>query len=361
MIFSDSYLCGYYGMQNTGDDALLLATAWGAKKFLGDKNHRVSNVAPLHLPGLPYLPAGLKVQQRFRGENRLKQSFHALVSKRVIFGGGSVLHNSHDINLKRQLMTLSGRQGLALGVGLGPFRDSAAEKNCAKFLNECEFVGVRDVDSFALAKHIAPQAKIKLTFDLAPLLLLNTELKFDRVARAGICVCLCPYERLSGDSAAEHQRLMALAQAIARVHRETGEAITLLDFNGHATLGDKQVHVALRALLPASVPVTHLHYQQNPLVVLQQLATFKVVVSMRLHGSVLAYLADTPVVSLSYHSKCDGWCRQIGQPESLQFDAKQIEVEQLVQVISAGLSQGFMAPTLTPAEAVEKSLTNWSI
>ena len=84
MIFSDSYLCGYYGMQNTGDDALLLATAWGAKKFLGDKNHRVSNVAPLHLPGLPYLPAGLKVQQRFRGENRLKQSFHALVSKRVI-------------------------------------------------------------------------------------------------------------------------------------------------------------------------------------------------------------------------------------------------------------------------------------
>lgn len=80
MIFSDSYLCGYYGMQNTGDDALLLATAWGAKKFLGDKNHRVSNVAPLHLSGLPYLPAGLKVQQRFRGENRLKQSFHALVS-----------------------------------------------------------------------------------------------------------------------------------------------------------------------------------------------------------------------------------------------------------------------------------------
>ena len=34
----DAYLCGYYGMENSGDDALLYATAWGARNFLGAKS-----------------------------------------------------------------------------------------------------------------------------------------------------------------------------------------------------------------------------------------------------------------------------------------------------------------------------------
>ncbi|WP_320821675.1 polysaccharide pyruvyl transferase family protein [Reinekea sp.] len=362
MIFSDSYICGYFGMRNTGDDALLLATVWGATNFMGHKAMRVSNVAPLKLPGLPFMPAGLKTQQHFRGENRLHQSAQALLSKRVIFGGGSVLHNSHDINLKRHLIKLSGRRkGLALGVGLGPFRDRDAEQNCAKLLNECEFVGLRDVDSFELAKHIAPHANVKLTFDLAPLMLLNERLLFDGATRSGICFCLCPNERFSGDTQAEHNRLVLLARAIVRLHRLTGEPITLLDFNGHATLGDEQVHAALRALLPTSVPVSHLHYHHNPLVVLQRLASFKAVVSMRLHGSVMAYLADTPVISLNYHSKCAGWCRQIGQPERLQFDAKNIDLDRLVNVISDGIALGFMSPTLALSAALEKSLSNWRI
>jgi len=33
----DAYLVGHYGMQNSGDDALLLATLYGAQSVLGCK------------------------------------------------------------------------------------------------------------------------------------------------------------------------------------------------------------------------------------------------------------------------------------------------------------------------------------
>jgi polysaccharide pyruvyl transferase WcaK-like protein len=37
----DAYLVGYYGMRNSGDDALMYATAWAAKNILGCNNTKV--------------------------------------------------------------------------------------------------------------------------------------------------------------------------------------------------------------------------------------------------------------------------------------------------------------------------------
>lgn len=360
MSFSKPYLCGYYGMSNSGDDALLLAAAWGAREFLGAKEFKVSCQKPVQLADIVSSTATLSAPQTFRGENRLRQYFMAMSTQSVIFGGGSVLHTAQDINIKRDIMRFAGKESsAALGVGIGPFKNIEAEKSCGKFLNECGFVGVRDKGSFAQAKSIAPNANVRLTFDLAPGLLRIRAPK-KPVAREGVCVCLCPVESLAGNMDAERKNIDRIAKTLRGIYKATGESITLLDLNGHETLGDSIPHSYLREKLGADVPVKHLRYQQDPLAVLDTLATFKLVVSMRLHGSILAYLAETPVISLNYHSKCEGWCEQVGMHVDMQYRSDDIDREKFVETVYRGLSEGFPSPLLRIEEAVRRSLTNWS-
>jgi len=361
----NTHLCGYYGMQNSGDDALLFATAWGAKKYRKASTISVSTPRQLSVPGFGVVAAPLKQTQRFRGENRLRHYGAALRSHSIIFGGGSVLHNSHDIGIKRHLVKLSGHQALALGVGIGPFRDVGAEKSCALFLQECEFVGVRDKNSFDIAKTLAPNANIELTFDLAPLLRLHEQFKregFGDKPRKGVCVCLCPKERLVGNTHIEAERLAELAYALMKIHSETGRQITLLDFNGNSgLLGDKPVHQELLALIPEGVVKEHLHYHHDPLTVVNKLAGFELVIGMRLHASIMSYLVETPVVSLNYHSKCVGWCEQVGLASSLQFETDALDAESLSHAVVSGLQNGFPATQLSINDALARSLKNWRV
>ncbi len=361
MLFSNAYICGYYGMRNTGDDALLLASYWGANHFLGAKNIRVSTPERLLLNN-KMIHSNLALPQKYRGQNRLNHYKSAALSKRIIFGGGSVLHNAHDINMKRDMMRLAGRHDhLALGVGIGPFPNTKGETACKHFLNECGFVGVRDHKSFALAKSLAPHANIHKTFDLAPSLLASPHYTPRSVRRSGIAFCLCPLESLTGDIKNEHYRLSEIARVICELYEETKEPITLMDFNGHKELGDSQIHQELLRFIPTNIAINHIHYNSNPIAALKKIGSFKAVVGMRLHASVFSYLTETPLVSINYHSKCSEWCKQIGLDNNQQFQATHFNSEELSQCLRNGIKHGFSPTSLKIKTAINQSLMNWSI
>ena len=82
---------------------------------------------------------------------------------------------------------------------------------------------------------------------------------------------------------------------------------------------------------------------------------------MRLHGSILGFLANTPVLSVNYHSKCEGWCDEIGMPRDYQIDLFNLNIEKIVTAIVKGLSTNFIHPTLSVNAALNNSLSNWSI
>jgi len=347
-------------MQNTGDDALMNVTAWGAKQYLHADEIRVSSPRQLKLCSGEKTDASLSPTQRFPGENRFKHYLSAIDSNRIIIGGGSVLHNSHDIDLKRDMMALScGRNHLALGVGIGPFANLRAEKSCARFLAACEFVGVRDRQSYDIAQSIAPNANVALTFDLAPQLLMLDGFNLQALERQGIAVCLCPNERLIGNVEAEEQRLRSLASALDTIYFFTGESINFVDFNGHPSLGDRQVHEELASMLSPSTRFSFVQYDPNPLRVLQRMATFKLAICMRLHASVFGFIAQTPVLSLNYHRKCEQWCRQVGMPDQDIFDAKDFDYRELVNSVCVGMADGFETPQMTVNQAVGLSMKNW--
>mgnify|MGYP000565376061 CR=1 FL=1 len=355
-----SLLVGYYGMQNTGDDALMNATAWGAKRFLGSDTITVTSPLSLKLYSGEYLSSTLTATQRFSGQNRLKSYLKAIDSNRIIFGGGSVLHNARDINLKRDLMKLSlGRNHLALGIGIGPFTDTRAEQSCKRFLNTCEFVGVRDAQSYDIAQSIAPHANVVLTFDLAPQLLNIEGFDLVPVQRKGIAVCLCPKERLSGDLKVEHQRLKNIAKVLDTQYLLTQEPVVFVSFNGHPDLGDHQIHKEVASLLSPKTMFNFVEYDSNPFRVLQRMATFKLAICMRLHASVFSYLTRTPFISLNYHPKCKQWSKQVGLSKHYSFDSESFDPKVLTNEICRGISDGFEPCDLSLNQAINLCMENW--
>lgn len=354
----DAYLVGYYGMQNSGDDALMYAAAWGAQSFLNSQKIILSAPRNLQIPDLGIVNGCLSGKQAFRGHHRLQHYFAAAKSDRVIFGGGSVLHHERDIRLKMDLMKLATHGGVAIGVGVGPFANEGAEKACQEFLNKCEFVGLRDVESFECAKQLAPNANLELTFDLAPALLCGN-FQLPDVERSGIAFNLCPVKSFDIDSEESQKRIRDFKQVIENVWYATGEKIYLLDINGHSELGDSTLHHKLMLSLSRDVQIEHIGYDPNPYNLLQRLASYKAIASMRLHGSILGYMAQTPVLNLQYHSKCAGWSNQIKHPVHLRFDVNNLSIDGLTFALIDGWSHGFSMPEVTCASAIRHSLNNW--
>lgn len=360
----DSYLVGYYGMKNSGDDALMYSAAWAAKTVLNSSSTSVGLFGDYSRHTPADKTVNLYFNQKFSGQNRIIHYGSALQSKRIIFGGGSVLHSKSDINLKRHLMSLSSaKNSIAAGISIGPFKTTADEKACSKFLNECGHVGVRDQKSLEIANDIAPLAQVKKTFDLAPLLLCAKDVKPITFKRKGIALALCPVAISpmgKVDENAENKRIEALCKLLETLYQNTGEPITLLTFNGHSHLGDHAINTPLMARLQSKIPVNIKPYNPDPFSVIQEISQYKALISMRLHGSVLGYLARTPVISLNYHEKCIGWCQQVGMAEEYQLSLSEHDINEIYKPIESGLNYGFLPPTLSIEKAINLSLSNWS-
>ncbi|AWJ93121.1 hypothetical protein Sp245p_25160 (plasmid) [Azospirillum baldaniorum] len=362
---TDTFLAGYYGMRNSGDDALLAVTIWGARHFLGAEKLVASGARLPVLPGLDGVRGLYRCGDETRDhgrlvrmERRLRSFLGGLASRRVIFGGGSVFHTHGDLRDKIMLMRGAGAQGhLALGVGIGPFRDSRAEKTCGELLKRLSFVGVRDEESLRIARSIAPEANVKKTFDLAPLLgsALDIAPPDPASERRGIGIALCKDE-LGSD---RDQRIVErVAQAILRLPDGITDEVVLIDFNGHGLHGDAPLHSRLAERLQNLVPIRHLPYDPNPSNVMRTIGGLKAIVAMRLHAAVFGFLADTPTTLLSYHPKCDGWARDIGLPAKMVHDCEDLAPASLALSIE-GAVQGGARPRLSREMARDAAMLNW--
>ncbi|MFQ3208212.1 MAG: polysaccharide pyruvyl transferase WcaK-like protein [Glaciecola sp.] len=357
----NAYIVGYYGQNNTGDDALLYSARWASHYLLYSQNNIVSSATSSKCKEFGDIKAIPKAL--FRGHQRLLHYKNALQSEKVIFGGGSVLHTESDIQLKRHLIALAGRkQSRCVGVGLGPFTSLGAEKACVKFLSECGFIGFRDKQSYDIAKNLCPDANVELTFDLAPTMLCNQNNKLVEIERSGIMFNFCQQAidaYGNTNNKIEFRRIQSAIEIIERIWLETSEPIYLLDFNAHCCFGDFQIHRKIIAQLNEKISVTHIQYDPNPFRVLQRIAGFKASVCMRLHASIMSFMVKTPSISINYHNKCKSWCEQIGMSEEYQFDALEVCSNSVANALKKCLGTEFTKPILTTEEAIKASLSNW--
>ena len=349
-------ICGYYGMQNTGDDALLHACL----THLDVPESQIAVTARHTQQGTAILPP----KQRFRGHDRLCLYRAAAQADSLVFGGGSTLHSYTDIQIKNHMFTLAGDgPHVALGLGVGPFRDHAAHQAARRLLHKLDFIGVRDEASYDLCRSMGLGSRLEKTADLVPSLLHDKTLR-QRVhtggTRSGIGVSLCPVESINGGNTVEEtQRTLEICRALEQVYRITGELIYLIDLNGNEALGDQYLHSSILRALPAHIPVTRIPYDPNPLRCLQNISRLKCVLAMRLHAQIFAFLTNTPVIAINYHSKNRGWADLTKAHPSLSINLDDVTSTRLVKTLLAGLKSDFPVPATPLDKVIRASSNNW--
>jgi polysaccharide pyruvyl transferase CsaB len=159
-----SLLCGYYGYSNMGDDALLLSSIERARREFSDDPIRALTRGGRR----DSKKFGIKCARRYSIFDVPRE---VLACKRLIFGGGTLLQSGTS---RRSLMYYCsiiffahacGKKIYLWGNGIGDVKGRASRSLCRLALARCSFVEMRDLRSFAIARHIVGE-RARLDRDL---------------------------------------------------------------------------------------------------------------------------------------------------------------------------------------------------
>lgn len=278
-------LCGYYGMGNGGDEALLATLL----QFLP------AHVEPIVLSGNPQ-----ETRDRYQVESCHRKSALPILqslrrSDAFIWGGGSLMQDATSaLNpvYYGGLMGLAQQMGLktiAWAQGIGPLRRSLTQTIARKTFTHCTAVSVRDSGSAALL------AGWQVPFTLAPdpvwaLQSAPVPGLWDTPAPR-VAVVLRSHPQLTP------QRLAVLTQALADFQKATETTLLLIPFQPVQDLAIAQT------IQPQLAGVSHILTLTDP----QQLkGVFKGVemaIAMRFHGLIMAAAAECRCFAISYDPK----------------------------------------------------------
>lgn len=286
-------LCGAYGMDNAGDDAVLAAILQDMRRLEQDipvtvlarrpasvsKHFGVSTVHPLNI---------------FRW-------FFAMTRARLFLSGGGTL--LQDVTSRRSLwyylltIALAKKAGCAVqlyGCGVGPFLRDSSREYTRKTLNSCaDVITLRDEESMETLINLGvTEPRMLLAAD--PALRLATP-PGERERKLGLVVRAWPdfWLRVPAFAAAaryayERYKLPTVLICLAPEDRTAaGSVAKALDAEG----------------IPCSISL-------HP----RRVGRMALVLSMRLHGLIFALRDGAPAAGVSYDPKVFSFCREAGLP-----------------------------------------------
>lgn len=280
-------LCGYYGMGNGGDEALLAALL----------QMLPTQVTPIVLSGNPE-----QTRDRFGVEAIPRKSFSAVFSAlrradAFIWGGGSLMQDvSSALNpvyygglmLLAQLM---GLKTIAWAQGIGPLNRPFSRWLTRKALAKCHQVSVRDRNSDALLNQwqrpclLAPDPVWGLDAHAVKGL---WDLPAPRVA-----VALRPHKHLT------QPRLEALAVALANFQKATDVCILLIPFQPTKDL-------AIAQFIAQQLKGPHKIYcLEHPQQLKGLFRGVEMTIGMRFHALVMSAAEGCRSFAISYDPKVD--------------------------------------------------------
>ena len=289
-------LCGYYGEHNLGDDALLatllallpsscpvVVTAWDRRQVQAQF-------------GVATCPRGEPIRLLW-----------ALMRTRVlVLGGGSLLQDSTS---QRSLLyyvglilaaRLLGRPVLLWGQGLGPLKTCTSRLLTRLSLHLVQGITWRDDQSAAMAAAWGIHAPVgrdpvwslprRNTVPIAHTSIAHTPIT------GAICLCWRPTPLLNADGWRQLEN-----QVIEDAKRHQ-IPVCLVPLHAHQ---DAALLKACAVRLEAAGLVCQFWCPRTPWDFMEGLASVDLVVAMRLHGVILAAMADRPLLAVSYDPKVD--------------------------------------------------------
>jgi polysaccharide pyruvyl transferase CsaB len=301
---------GYQGFGNVGDEAILT----GIEELLAGSRVRVVAVVggPHRIPA--YASARRITTHRMRPNVAALQAIAR--SRVVLISGGGLLHDHWRTVVPTYLAwsvlaRLAGARVVWVGVGVGPLQRPISRLLAGWALRLAARVSVRDAESAELVARIAPRVKVHMVPD--PAMLLSAP---EPRSRSGIGFVV------RGPTPGREHEANGMAAALAdaatgaRVRAERGHLIT---FGGPRdrvfaeTVRDRAAEKGAELSIEELGP--------DPRLALQHLNDLKAVVSIRLHGVILAAVSGTPVVPIAYDQKVVSMSRRLGLDDICQSTA----------------------------------------
>ena len=324
-------ISGYYGYDNLGDDAILLAIS----RQLSGFQRPVRLTVLSRDPGRTAARFGVKAVPRFSPLS----VFSALrKSDLLISGGGSLLQDRTSTRSLRyylaviHLARLLKKPVILLSNGIGPLDSPGSRKLVRRCVSKCELVTLRDEDSKALLREIGVERED---------LIVTADPAFSLRAKPGGREILdslgVPADRpLVGVSvrkvAGRAGDPGAFASLCDRITRETGSAVVFLAMQEPS---DREYSDAIRQrMAEASWTVS---IPGDPEAMLGVISCMGAVVSMRLHTIIFAAEQRVPVVGCVYDPKVDAFLKLLHMPscgtaEALDHDAAVEAVKYLLAI-----------------------------
>ena len=286
-------ICGAYGLENAGDDAVLTAILQDLRRL--DKTLPITVMARK--------PASTAQRFGIAAVHPLNL-FHWLSTMRrstlFISGGGSLLQ---DVTSRRSLwyylltLALAKKMGCAVqlyGCGIGPLTREDSKARTAKILNSCaDVITLRDEDSLELLRSLGVM-KPRMLLASDPAIRLDAP-PGEREHSFGIAVRPWP------DFWARVPDFTAAARHVWETYKLPAVLICLAP----------EDHLAARSLCAAlktdNIPCS---ISMHP----RRLGHMSLVLSMRLHGLIFAMRDGAPAAGVSYDPKVSAFCKEAGLP-----------------------------------------------
>lgn len=316
--------------ENVGDDALVLVIQRAIAEAMGTDAH-ITAVSLDHRPRPDDPPSRFLPLYQLHRARHWPAALGALRQVRAVVVGGGELLGYMEYLLFPVLARLLGIPCHFVGVGSRLRGVSRLPRSYSRWaLGLADAIVTRDRESVQ---------ELRALGVTGPRIDEGTDLVFalrapgPAASRAGIGVVLRNTE--NPDRALTVRRLAHLAEGVAAWARARDATVHLLPFvpsAGEMALETAQADVAdasalprsdvailrrFAALLPPDVRIVEHPPCEHPDRVQERLASLDLLVSMRLHGLILASLVDTPYVGLSYAPKLDRVLRQVGGDRSV--------------------------------------------
>ena len=327
-------ISGYYGYDNCGDEAVLLAMIHCLRTLRPDARITV-------LSGNPSKTRELYKVEAVNRWNPISILLKLLSCCLLISGGGSLLQDVTSAKSPLYYLAIINaamlfrKKVMIFCQGVGPLTSGKNRAKVTKAFDRCDAIAVRDENSAVLLKDLGVKRDIQIACD--PVMVLSP----DDVAGAEADDML-PDIGIT-DSAGENRKPLLMA-AVRNWgdNRHIAPVAELLDTQAkrgwNILLVPAHYPDDIKALEKVTALMTERPYRPDKCLTAKQFMALTSradkVLSMRLHGLICAFAAGTPMLGLSYDPKVDAFMAQAGlghyclPADSFDVDAAELLLEE---------------------------------
>ena len=331
----DTFIYGYYGLSNLGDDLLILSIItrlqkskfaekyfirnYGKVDILSRKENIIYTYLETHIVSKKTLFQKLSGLYFYaRAHHKVFKTCHSM-----ILGGGTLIsgHSSAKSLFLIWLISLLAKINSlkVYGVGLGVAKlDTSVKRFLARcIINNCDFLGIRDDISLKQLKSVTTKECVHLTADL---IFESRNLIFDKVKTTNSLAVNSIGISIVGlflkNEIKKELVLRSLVEAI-EVWVNSGVRVRLFSFQNSKNdefYSDKFLLEQILNSFPASPMVSLVELDANVSSINSGFSSIDILVGMRFHGAVLAAMSNKPFVGFSCDHKMSSLCNLFSMP-----------------------------------------------